>query len=86
MAPGDYTAGGLTYIPNGGDPVHFFAAESPQANRSLRARLKTEIANQCSQLAAGSAQDWPDYQKRVGRILGMNDALTMLDEIEKDQR
>jgi hypothetical protein len=63
-----------------------FAIEPPYQVRSLRKLLEKQIADQSAQLAQGYAKDWGDYQKRVGIIKGMHEAMTMCEEMEKAER
>lgn len=61
-----------------------FAMDSPQATRTIRARLNQLKADRMEQLAV--AQDWPDYKLRVGVIQGIDEALQVCDDIEKAER
>lgn len=61
-----------------------FALDNPQSLRTIRAKLERIKADRIEQLT--SAQDWPDYKRRVGVIEGLNDALHVCDEMEKAER
>lgn len=37
-------------------------------------------------LTSGSAQDWGDYQRRVGVLEGIDEALHVCEDIEKAER
>ena len=36
------------------------------------------------QMATGYAQDWADYRERVGTVKGLDTALALCDEVEKE--
>ena len=61
-----------------------FALDNPQSIRTIRAKLERIKADRILELA--SAQDWPDYKIRKGRIEGLEDALHVCDEIEQAER
>lgn len=50
----------------------------------LRQKLETEKTNRVNLLASGAAKDYPDYKELIGRILGLDDALTLLNEVKDD--
>lgn len=66
--------------------LSIFSVESPHAVRTLRTHLMERIADCREALAAGSAQDWPDYNKRVGVIQGLRDAISICDQYEAQER
>jgi hypothetical protein len=61
-----------------------FALDSPRSFQTIRRRLEEMKADRTSQLV--SAQDWPDYKRRVGVIQGLEEALHVCDEVEKAER
>ena len=61
-----------------------YAMESPQATRTIRAKLVQRRSDLVEQLAV--AQDWPDYKHRVGVLQGIDEALQVCDDIEKAER
>ena len=61
-----------------------FAIDHPQSARTIRQRLEKRLSDHTGQLV--SAQDWPDYKRRVGVIEGLNEALHVCDELEKAER
>ena len=53
----------------------------------MREMIRIRIEEVMDQLAAGSGvQDYAAYQKLVGQIRGLNDALEVMDEAEKAAR
>jgi len=58
--------------------------DSPRVLGAVRQRLSAAIEERVKQVADGFAKDWGDYQRRIGRLEGARDALTILDEIERD--
>jgi hypothetical protein len=63
-----------------------FHVESPFRFRSLRERItirKNELVNQ---IASGIAQDHADYRHRIGKLEGLDEALALIDEMEKNER
>lgn len=66
--------------------AQIFAIESPRTVRNLADRFRKRIAELSAQVAAGTAQDWADYRRRVGEIQGLTEALTILQEVEKEDR
>jgi hypothetical protein len=52
----------------------------------LKARVIEDIADRASQLANGSASDWPDYQRRVGFIKGLERVQAIIDEMTEEKR
>jgi hypothetical protein len=63
-----------------------FAVESPREVRSIRKMLVSRQTELAELIAIGSAEDWPDYCKRVGLLQGIKEAIAMCDEMEKRER
>lgn len=61
-----------------------YALDSPQVARTIRAKLEKRQAELASAIADGSAKDWADYQRRVGVLEGIDEALRVCDDIEKE--
>jgi len=61
-----------------------FTLDSPQAARTIKAKLEKIRADRVSELVV--AQDWPDHQRRVGVLEGIDEALHVCDDIEKAER
>jgi hypothetical protein len=51
---------------------------------SLRRHLILERDKRTVALADGFVADWPDYMKRVGFIAGLNEAIAMCEQAEKE--
>lgn len=58
--------------------------ESPYVVRNLRERLSKEVQAEIGFME--NAADWPDYKYRQGKIMGLKEALTILDEFETRER
>ena len=71
-----------------GDSVGFatFALDHPQHIRTIRAKIEAIRKEEMEWLVLGSARDWAEYQRRVGKLEGLRDALFVCDEIEKAAR
>lgn len=50
----------------------------------LRARLNEVIAEAGAAITCGQPTDWATYKECVGYIRGLNDALRVCEDIEKD--
>ena len=61
-----------------------YALDNPQGARTIKARLERIKTDKIEQLV--SAQDWPDYKRRMGVIEGLNEALHVCDEVEQAER
>lgn len=67
-------------------PVRAYYGDDPRLAQTLIGRLKLEINDKASQVARGLADDWGDYQRRVGVIEGLNEAVRIAEQTEKDLR
>jgi hypothetical protein len=67
-------------------PVRVYYGEDPRLAQSVIGRLRQEITDRASQVARGLAGDWGDYQRRVGVIEGLNEAVKIAEQAEKDLR
>jgi hypothetical protein len=61
--------------------VKLFAFEHPSLVRSLRGKLTARRAELLGQIV--SAQSWDDFKQRVGVIRGLDDALGICDDVDK---
>lgn len=52
---------------------------------ALHRMISEEIATRMTNLAAGNASDYADYQKRVGEIAAFNTVQSMCDQIEEQR-
>jgi hypothetical protein len=66
--------------------VDYYAVENPRVTRIYRNTIAERILQVSKQLAAGGAPDYAAYQRAVGRIEGLNEALAILSEIESKER
>ena len=60
-----------------------YAEDHPHLTRKASAKIQQRMAELSGQLGGGLAQDWPDYKHRAGVIAGLNEALAICDETEK---
>ena len=65
---------------------HVYALDHASHTRTIRKRLEAIRATKCVDLASGMASDWGDYQRRVGVLDGIDEALHVCSEIEKAER
>jgi hypothetical protein len=63
--------------------VQFFTPDPPQLARTLRARLQQQKQQFVGQLLLASS--WDDFKARSGRIQGIDDAIALCEQIEKEQ-
>jgi hypothetical protein len=61
-----------------------YELDSPQVARTIKAKLTQRQAELIAFLAAGTAKDWADYQRRVGVLEGIDEALRVCDDLEKE--
>lgn len=54
--------------------------------RTIKKKLTEIRATHALDLASGLAQDWADYQRRVGRLEGIDEALHVCEDIERAER
>jgi len=50
----------------------------------LEERINKAVDDECKSLADGTAQDYAQYRFGVGHIHGLRDALSLCEQIEKD--
>jgi hypothetical protein len=67
-------------------PIRYFVPETPQSARNLRAKLTDERAKLAEQVASGIALDFALYKERCGVIKGIDIALKLCTEVERDLR
>lgn len=63
-----------------------YALDHVQHIRTIRQRLESVRATHRENILDGSVRDWADYQRRVGVLEGIGEALHVCDEIEKAER
>jgi hypothetical protein len=64
--------------------VQYFVPDHPGSLRKAAARIQSAIDDNRLQLSGGYATDWADYKRRVGFLAGMEHAIAMLAESEKE--
>ena len=65
--------------------VRLFAADHPALTNTVRPRvtaLRAKLISEC----VGAAEDWPDYKQRRGVIIGLEHALRICEEADKEYR
>ncbi len=61
-----------------------YPLDSPQVARTIRQRLLKRQEELIPPIAAGQVKDWDDYQRRVGVLEGIDEALRVCDDIDKE--
>ena len=62
-----------------------YALDSPQVARTIKLVLERRRADLVGYLAEGQGvEDWAGYQRRVGVIQGIDEALRVCDDLEKE--
>jgi hypothetical protein len=61
-----------------------YALDSPQAARTIRAKLERRKVVLSGFILSGDVTDWPDYRRRVGVLEGIDEALRVCDDLEKE--
>ena len=65
--------------------VRLFAADHPALVNTVRQRvtaLRAKLISEC----VSAAEDWPDYKQRRGVIIGLEHALRICEEADKEYR
>ena len=63
-----------------------FAVDPPYAARTLRTYMEARRNALIGQMGEGYARDWADYQRRVGVIEGLHQAIELCIEMEKQEK
>ena len=63
-----------------------FALDHASSIRTIKKKLMDVRATHAGYLVDGSAEDWADYQRRVGRLEGIDEALHVCEDIERAER
>ena len=50
----------------------------------LQEKIEKQVQSLASSLVAGNITDWAHYKETVGYLRGLDDALKLCDEIERD--
>ena len=64
---------------------HVYAVDPPYRAWTLRNQLAKRVVELTGQLAAGYAKDWADYKARCAEISGLNHAISLCDDMERDE-
>ena len=64
-------------------PIRLFVPDNPILARTLRQKLELERNKLGQSIVLGFAADWPDYRERIGVIKGLNLAIELCLEAEK---
>lgn len=64
--------------------VRLYAEDHPVLARRLRDKLEHAKAELLINLAAGYASDWADYKYRVGQVAGLDAAVKLAIETDKE--
>ena len=65
--------------------IRLFAADHPALTNTVRQRvtaLRAKLISEC----VGAAEDWPDFKQRRGVIVGLEHALRICEEADKEYR
>ena len=65
--------------------VRLYAPDHPALTNTVRAKLMKRRA-ELVEAAVASSQDWPDFRYRYGVIQGLEEAIAMCEQAEKDYR
>jgi hypothetical protein len=71
-------------MPRENDAFSLYATESPYTVRSLRGKLMKRIGEYGAEIATGASPDWAHYRQRVGIVMGLKEALEILEEVQEE--
>ena len=67
------------------EAFNVYGLDSPQVARTIRQRLEKVRSVRAEIIASpGAVQSWDDYQRRVGVLEGIDEALRVCDDIDKE--
>ena len=61
-----------------------YALDSPKAIRTFRHKLENVRDHKAAIILSGSASDWAEYKRLVGVLEGIDEALRVCDDLEKE--
>lgn len=61
-----------------------YALDSPQVARTIKQRLEKRRLELAGAISDGLVKDWSDYQRQVGVITGIDEALRVCDDLERE--
>lgn len=64
--------------------LRLYAENHPALAGTLRVRLEARRSELIKQNGEGYSQDWSDYKHRAGVIQGLQDAIDICEQAEKD--
>lgn len=67
-----------------GSGFSLYALDSPKVARTIKMVLEKRRSDLVGYMADGQVVDWADYQRRVGVIQGIDEALRVCDDLEKE--
>ena len=67
-----------------GDAFTIHAVDTPRVARTIRGKLERRRAELAEFIVQGTVMDWADYKRRVGVLEGIDEALRVCDDIEKE--
>ncbi len=65
------------------DAFTMFAMDQSRTPKTIRKRLVERRFELADIVSGGAAQDWAHYQRMVGHIVGLDEALAICAEVEK---
>lgn len=68
------------------DALQIYSLDHPQIARTLRAKLIKRRQDLGVALTDGYAADWGDYNRRAGTIKGLDEAIAICEDVEKEER
>lgn len=63
---------------------HVYELDSPQVARTIKQRLEKRRLELAGAISDGMVKDWSDYQRQVGVITGIDEALRVCDDLERE--
>lgn len=61
-----------------------YALDTPQSARTIKKLLERRRAELADYIITGDVMDWADYRRRVGVLEGIDEALRVCDDLEKE--
>ncbi len=66
------------------DAFTIHAVDTPRVARTIRGKLNKRKEELSDFIVSGQVMDWADYKRRVGVLEGIDEALRVCDDIEKE--
>ena len=66
------------------DAFTIHAVDTPRVARTIRGKLIQRKVELADFIVSGQVNDWADYKRRVGVLEGIDEALRVCDDIEKE--